>query len=181
MTVSTFLASLILAISPASTYRCSVRTLRENPEGYFYQLAAIRRIVADAEVIARVTAIDSARGESLQSSRSMSGSVVFRVEEVLRGSRTLDTLRLPGRLVSHDDFNTGAVPYRMVRSAGQRGDCYATEYRRGAEYLLLLKSDRRGLSPWWAPLAPVNEQLRGARDAWLVWVRREINRASHPH
>ena len=54
----------------------------------------------------------------------------------------------------------------------------------GAEYLLLL---RRGelpayaqpnqLTPYWTPLMPTNEQLfGGARDAWFVWVRHELQR-----
>jgi hypothetical protein len=29
-------------------------------------------------------------------------------------------------------------------------------------------------TPYWAPLLPVNEQIRGRDDPWLLWVRREI-------
>ncbi|MFL5607097.1 MAG: phosphatase PAP2 family protein, partial [Gemmatimonadaceae bacterium] len=64
------------------------------------------------------------------------------------------------------------VPYTMVRMAGQRGDCYARQYRRGAEYLLLLRHvDAKTLTPYWIPLAPLNEQVRGSDDAWVTWVR----------
>ena len=61
------------------------------------------------------------------------------------------------------------------------GSCIAEEYRLGARYLLLLR-DNTGFSPifWW-PLGPVNEQLRGDKDLWLLWVRAHVaaRKASH--
>jgi hypothetical protein len=30
------------------------------------------------------------------------------------------------------------------------------------------------LTPYWAALQPVNEQLRGAADPWLLWVREQV-------
>jgi hypothetical protein len=81
---------------------------------------------------------------------------------------------LRGSVVSHDDFNRLPVPYGMVRSAGQRGDCDAREYRLDAEYLLILRTAYDGLNPHWKPLAPFNEQVRGADDPWVVWVRQQV-------
>jgi hypothetical protein len=87
-----------------------------------------------------------------------------------------------GVLVEQEDLRDGPIPYQMVRPAGQRGNCFATEYRPGAEYLLLLsRSDRAGLTPYWAPLAPLNEQIRGPDDPWVAWVREQLEDASVPH
>jgi hypothetical protein len=84
--------------------------------------------------------------------------------------------------VARDDFNSGTVPYQMVRSAGQRGDCHAREYRAEAEYLLLLQQlGVEGLSAHWKPLAPFNEQLRGPDDPWLIWVREVVRRPPRGH
>jgi hypothetical protein len=47
------------------------------------------------------------------------------------------------------------------------GNCYALTYRSGAQYLLLIKAG----TPYWAPLAPTNEQVQGEDDAWVSWVR----------
>jgi hypothetical protein len=29
-------------------------------------------------------------------------------------------------------------------------------------------------TPYWAPLQPVNEQIRGESDPWFAWVRNEL-------
>jgi hypothetical protein len=160
--------------------RCSVSTLRSNPEGYQYRLEDVRGFVADAEVIVRALAVDSVTwigpaGVPHSPNRGNTG-VMFRIVETLRGRLPTDSLVLPGVLVPYDDFNPGAVPYRIVRMAGQRGDCVAREYRRGAEYLLLLRQSPVGPTPHWAPLAPLNEQVRGDGDPWLAWVRTELIR-----
>ncbi|MFL5612956.1 MAG: hypothetical protein ACJ796_04770 [Gemmatimonadaceae bacterium] len=75
------------------------------------------------------------------------------------------------RAVRYGEGDHYLVP---VRSAGQRGSCYASEYRRGGEFLLLLRLTPSGYyTPYWALLSPVNEQIRGADDPWLQWVRRQ--------
>ena len=50
------------------------------------------------------------------------------------------------------------------------------DYRRGAEFLLVLKWYPAGvtLTPYWYALAPTNEQLRSDQDPWLRWVRQQI-------
>jgi hypothetical protein len=101
-------------------------------------------------------------------------AVRFEITEVLRGSVQDRQLTLQGTLVDGDDFNPLPVPYRMVRLAGQRGDCFASEYRTGAEYLQLLTENWSGLTARWWPLAPSNEQLRGPDDPWLAWVRDRV-------
>jgi hypothetical protein len=100
--------------------------------------------------------------------------VHFEVLEVLKGESVAQEVTVAGALVEGDDFNRSIVPYRIVRSAGQRGDCFAKEYKRNGEYLLLLRRQAGFLTPYWAPLAPLNEQVQGQDDPWVRWVRSEI-------
>jgi hypothetical protein len=163
-----------LSASAADGPRCSVRTLRHNPDGYFWPLRDVRGFVDSAEIIVRARAVrliaprDSARPTYPPT------SIEFEIIEVLRGHPAASHVQIPGVFVDTDDFNRLPVPYQMVRSSGQRGDCFATEYRPDAEYLLLLRQERDALRPYWAPLAPLNEQIRGPDDPWVLWVRSEL-------
>jgi hypothetical protein len=120
-------------------------------------------VLKNADVIIRVTAIEFIENEGVK----------FKVEEVLRGEGVPSTLFFRGHLSDRDDFNQRPVPYDHVRSAGG-GPCYAYEYKRGAEFLLFLKRDGDKLNPYWKPLAPTNEQLHPEKDAWLEWVRKNL-------
>ncbi len=168
-----------LATATPEPVRCSVGTLYHNPEGYHYPLQDIQRFVREADIIVRVVARDSVTGflsdPDHWPNRDGHG-VIFEIREILRGPFDGARLMMPGMLVDRDDFNPGPVPYRMVRRTGQRGDCIAREYRRGAEYLLLLRRIGASLTPYWAALAPVNEQIRGGDDPWLLWVRSALDR-----
>jgi hypothetical protein len=178
------LAALVIgptdALAPDAARLCSVRELRRSP-GYRYDAARIRDFVDSATVIARVVAVGP---DTLKWSRAAGAdtvvrvvpAVTFRVVETLRGSVPDGRLVVPGRLVDRDDFNRGPVPYTLVRPSGQRGDCWAQEYRVGAEYLVLLRPGWSGLTPYWIPLAPLNEQVNGANDSWVEWVRAHVIR-----
>jgi hypothetical protein len=64
----------------------------------------------------------------------------------------------------------GATAHRRDADAGS---CYTDEYREGARFLLLLTQKPDGsLTPYWRPLAPINEQLHTGSDPWLTTVRR---------
>ena len=105
--------------------------------------------------------------------------VFFTVLEVIdSGSVAVPTsLAFDGRLTDKPDFNTGTVPYRWVRPDGLSGACFAYSYQRGGEFLLLLTgSTLKALTPYWAALQPTNDQVRGATDPWIAWVR-ETRRA----
>jgi hypothetical protein len=156
-----------LPAAPTSPLMCSVGELRGSP-GYRWPVERVEAMVDSASRIVRVRAM---------SADPLAGTVTFQPLEWVRGGDGLGALTLAGRAVDRDDMNAGPVPYQMVRSAGQRGDCFAQEYRIGAQYLLLL-ADRAGANPiqWW-PLGPVNEQLLRERDPWLIWVRQ---RAAKP-
>lgn len=106
--------------------------------------------------------------------RTMGKSIEFEIHEVLKGDRDRSRLFVPDDSTTQSDFNSGAVPFRIVRSNGQRGNCIATSYKIGADYLLLLRSQHGVLNPYWAPLAPLNEQINGRDDPWVQWVREQV-------
>lgn len=150
-----------LAREPARA--CSVVTLRQNAD-YRYTHDQIGGFVDSSSVIVRAVA-----------DRAYDGPLVsFAIREWIRGEPDGSPLRAYGYFVDADDFNVQPVPYRMVRRAGQRGNCFANEYRRGAEYLLILQKTERGLTPYWMPLAPSNEQIRGDNDPCFLWVRDRV-------
>lgn len=168
--ILTTLSSLAILVSPGESRACSVGELRGSA-GYRYRVERIEQFVDSASVIVRARALP---GDSV-----FAGGfwlLRFEVIERIRAPDSLTHLELQGFLVAGDDFNDGTVPYTMVRPSGRRGDCYAREYRAGAEYLLLLGVGHLGLTPQWKPLAPVNEQLRGDDDPWLIWVRNAAKR-----
>jgi hypothetical protein len=102
--------------------------------------------------------------------------VRFKAIELIRQDTTLDEFVVYGDLENIDDYNSRPVPYQLVRSGGQHGNCRATQYRVGAEYLFLLKHVDGTLTPYWQGLAPMNEQLRGPADPWLAWVKARVRK-----
>jgi hypothetical protein len=107
-------------------------------------------------------------------------TIEFKVAEVLSGKDIPRTLVINGYLSDKDDFNDHPVPYEFVRPLGRAGMCYASEYKKGAEFLLFLRKEASGWAPYWNALAPTNEQLRSVRDPWLIWARDYI-RSSETH
>jgi len=158
----------------ASPERCSVRGPFAEA-GYQWPDSQLEGFIQDAEVIVRVTALDELPG-----TRELSGKEIywprvrFQIDEIYKGALPADTLSLQGALVEGDDFNTGTVPYRIVRPSGQRGSCYTNEYTLAGQYLILLKDYGRGLQIAGGPLAPINEQIHGLEDPWVEWVRERI-------
>ena len=147
-------------------------------------LPSAERLVHSAEVIARVRAdgLSSTPGRAGGMAES-STQVKFTVLELLKGRLSSAMIEFNGSLADMDDSNDRPVPYDFVRPGGRTGNCFALQYRTGAEYLLLLRrgdrfSDRPGeLTPYWAPLSPTNEQLLGGdNDAWLAWIRRQLRK-----
>lgn len=175
MLIPALVASLTFGANDIPIIRCSVGELRNNPEGYVWPLPNIRAFVAEADVIVRAKAVGVGPAQPLPLfGRTKHTSIEFTVQEVLKGDTSLTRLFVPGDSSSNDDFNEGAVPYRIVRRGGQSGNCIATSYKIGAEYLLLLRPTNDVLNPYWAPLAPLNEQVTGAEDAWVQWVRDQL-------
>lgn len=162
-----------------STFLCSVSILREQPD-YLYPVSHIEKMVREAEVVVRAVAVDSLPRlpyDSMPPEEVVAvdrSEIRFRPTEVLRGPFPTSEFTYRGIVADEDDFNTLPVPYRVVRSSGQRGDCYAKDYRQGGEYLFLLKRRDDALTPHWFPLGPTNEQIRGDDDPWLEWVREQL-------
>lgn len=132
-------------------------------------------LVASARVILRARADSVTAGASGRATRpGPQTSVHFTVLEVIDsgGMAIPRSLRITGSLSKQADFNTKPVPYRWVRSEGLRGSCNAYSYQQGGEFLLLLQGNAvEALHPYWSGLTPTNEQVRGADDPWVLWVR----------
>jgi hypothetical protein len=95
------------------------------------------------------------------------------VVEVLKGSPGVSRFAIHGKLVTADDYNDRDPPYEFVRRGGRNGNCFTYTYKRDAEYLLFLRETNNMLTPYWAALAPVNEQVRSTDDTWITWVREQ--------
>lgn len=157
---------------PAESRRCS---LIPPPPASGYDptsLLTARTVI----VRARADSSSAGRGRSLLDGRSL---VHFTVLEVI-DSGGIDLrahLSFAGETSDKADFNTGSVPYHWPRSEAQTGACFAYTYQRGGVFLLLLRgSTIDSLTPYWAPLRPTNEQIRGASDPWVEWVRANRHR-----
>jgi len=127
-------------------------------------------LVRTADAVVRVRAIGSLAAADLTAWPP--GSVRLEVLEVLSGTVSGRELILPGRIRDYASTRERRVPYDGLdcARAGGCGGCYAYDYKLGAQYLLLLKRN----SPYWAALAPTNEEIGGSSDPWVVWVRQRL-------
>jgi hypothetical protein len=159
-------AAALFACAPSIGLACSAS-----------HIVAPLQLVADADAIVRVRAVATAAGPASlrtgpysQPSPGPVPMVAFEILEIVHGATPARPLRVVGVAVGADDWNDQVPPYDFVRPAGRKGRCHATEYRLGAQYLMFF---RRG-SVYWSPLAPTNEQVRGANDPWVAWVKRAV-------
>jgi hypothetical protein len=97
------------------------------------------------------------------------GAVELRVLEVLKG-----TVRPGAHIYTFgqvDDPSETAVR-TAVEAYRWRGNgrCFANDYRREAEYILFLRDAQlvRAL------LAPINSEVDGPDDPWVVWIRARL-------
>jgi len=182
MTVQALVIVAILLVAVPSAWPCSVLVSK---------LTAAVELVQQAEVIVKARA----DGLSAQQGRpdglvAITTQVEFSVLAVLKGPLPATRIAFNGWLAARDEPNGRSVPYPSVRPSGLAGSCFAVGYRKGAEYLLFLKKSAPAdkLTPYWAPLAPSNEQLFGRDDPWEAWVRgqlrnsprRRVNRKREP-
>ena len=149
---------------------------------------SVERIASPSELIGRAEIIVRVRAEGPAATMARVGilpggttQVRLRVLEVLKGTFPTITIEIAGSLSEQDDPNDRPVPYDVVRAGGRHGNCFAIDYRQGAEYLLMLARASHpayaapdDLTPYWAPLAAANERKFGAEDRWLVWVRNAV-------
>lgn len=130
-----------------------------------------------ADVIVRATAVKYAiePDPNTRTTGEPESTIVFKVEEVLKGESLAQSVVLHGYLSDRDDFNDIEAPYKFVRPNGRAGSCFANTYKEGAQFLLFLKKKGDVLTPDISALGPTNEQLRGPEDAWLRWVKEYLN------
>lgn len=159
-----------LLAPPAPAGFCYMGWSASGTAGELGAAGYARALVREADVLVLAAAVSQSPvdGKHLPVTRTR---VQFQVLEVLEGEFADTVLSIPGRLTEEDDPNPGPVPYASARPGALDGSCYAYNYRHGATFLLLLKETRHGLSPYWAPMAPVNEQVSGLDDPWVYWVR----------
>jgi len=176
----TFSWVVVLIFCAVPAYPCSVIRIPSPSE---LVKNADRIVLVQAEGLATEPG-SSAPSGPLASSKTQ---IRFRVIEVLKGATPGATITFNGSLSDHDDRNDRPAPYDFVRPDGRHGNCFALEYRQGAQYLLLLKRSSEDayaqpdvLTPYWAPLAPTNEQVFGAPDPWLAWVRKAVGAPEPP-
>lgn len=149
----------------------------------------VRPVPAPADLVRNAEVIVVARAEGLSDVPGRAGSlagaktqVTFSVLRVLKGELPGGELTFNGVLTDRNDSNDRPVPYDFVRRGGRSGNCFALNYRQGAEYLLMLRrgdsdadAQPKTLTPYWSPLAPTNEQVLGANDdPWVAWVTRQL-------
>jgi hypothetical protein len=178
------LAFTTVASSLVRVSRARMCSFAEAPnEPHIGTLEWVQSLVDRADLIVRARPVRYGEADHYLIPADAAGvggarAIEFEVLENLTpqsGTPTTSTLYVGGSLTSQDDFNRDTVPYRYVRSAGQRGSCFASEYRRGGEFLLLLRATPSGYyTPYWALLSPLNEQVRGNDDPWVKWVRAQL-------
>jgi hypothetical protein len=161
------MTAVVIVVSAADAYTCSRASPVSNVE-----------MVKQADAIVRVTAVEYARpprDPSMWTTGLPDSTVRFKGLEVIRGQglRRASQLILPGYPVDHDDYNDQALPYNFVRPNGRSGSCFANSYRRGGQFLLILKQQSPGYTANWYALGPTNEQLHSSDDPWLAWVREQ--------
>jgi len=101
--------------------------------------------------------------------------VTFELVETLKGRAPGQRFNLVGSL-KYFGPNTHKPPYDAVRPGGQRGMCFAYDYKLGGTFLLLLRNG----TPYWSAVRPTNEEVSGPTDAWLRWVAAQLKRGRKP-
>ncbi|MGH7319578.1 MAG: hypothetical protein ACRELA_08130 [Candidatus Rokuibacteriota bacterium] len=130
-------------------------------------LKPVEQVIEESELIVRAEVVGFRDGKAQRP-----GNVDLRVLEALKGSLTQPVISVEGRLRDYQARGETSLPYRQLNCAraGGCGGCFARDYRRGRQYLLLLKSG----TPYWAPLAATNEEVSGESDPWVQWVKAHL-------
>jgi hypothetical protein len=131
-----------------------------------------KKIETHEQLILRADAIYHARATEylVPTNQRMKGEiprVIFTVLDTIKGP-SMRSIQFPALLTEFNDKNDMPVPYNLVRPDGRRGQCYATKYKSGQEYLLFIK----GGTPYWSRLAPTNEEVSGNSDPWVLLVKK---------
>ena len=143
------------------------------------RLTTPEELVAQAYTIVRIKAIDyeiPPNDDWHYQTNGIPHSIIrFKVEEVLKGGKREipNPLLVNGYLSQDDGFNNAPSPYDIVGRNSPFGSCYAHTYKQNGTFLLFLNDE---YTPYYTPLAPVNEQLHLplSNDKWLLWVKKQV-------
>lgn len=163
--ISSIVITLIVGITLLASARIAVACSRPTP-------VVVSQTCLTADLIVRAIAVrysKEAKYENIGSRRVRQSTIEFKVEEVLNGSDVPQQIILHGYLTDMDDYNDRPVPYDFVRPGGRSGNCFAETYKKDAQFLLFLKQTATGLTVYFDPLAPVNEQLHSSNDPWVFY------------
>src|SRR4051794_36499864 len=69
---------------------------------------------------------------------TLADTVELQINETLKGTIPTPLLVVQGQLTAEDDDNDSPFPFAFVRRGGRHGNCFATTYRAGRAYLLML-------------------------------------------
>ena len=128
---------MLIVLNAIPAFPCSASTL--SPQ----------TMVAQADLILRVTAVSDVLPVPPNSLRGLwNSNVRFSVQEVVKGQYERTTISLPGFLSDRDEWNSQVPPYRSARHSADAG-CFANWYRKGGQFLLILKK-------WDGPLSRVS-------------------------
>jgi hypothetical protein len=92
------------------------------------------------------------------------------VLEVLKGDFKGQTVVIRGQTAKYHGPNDNRPPYDWVRAGGRFGNCFAEDYKPGGRFLLFLRHGQ----VHWSPLAATNEEVSGANDPWVRWVKKRL-------
>ena len=133
----------------------------------------VKGVVTPGEIVARADLIVlvKAPNEKIRSDFGKNYSEIkMSVLEVLKGSYSKKVIGVKGFTDRYEGPNLSEVPYNQVRPGGLHGNCYAFDYKKNGQFLLIMKEGR----VHWLPLAATNEEVSGPNDPWLVWVKRVL-------
>jgi hypothetical protein len=140
-------------------------------------------LVKGAGAIVRAVAVDTLQqfigyGSSLESDERIplySGSVRFRVIEVLKGSDRIESITAGGDSYTPDEKWEPNSSFRYARGPRYGGPCNTDWYTIGSQYLLFLDSGRNNV--WFVsgpPFTRIAEPVADTNDPWYRTVRHYI-------
>jgi len=129
--------------------------------------AVAQEIVSEADLIVHIKVPNE---EIVSDSGRGYPEIKMTVLKVLKGNYSKKMIWVRGFTDQYEGPNDREVPYNLVRRGGRHGNCYAFDYKKNGQFLLIMKKGR----VHWSPLAPTNEQVSGPNDPWVVWVKQVL-------
>ena len=123
----------------------------------------LEETIEKSEAIIVATVVDFVENKS----NSKDSSILFEVDEILKGKMKDNYIKIKGKIVSHSLSNKNKIPYKRGRRRSSNGECLAIDYDYGSSYLLMIKDG----TPHWSAFNATNEKITGGNDPWLMWIK----------